>query len=146
MAQNSTDQKKQIVADLQAVSLLKSVVPIDQVKDILTMEWPNGLPGALIPMPQVKGSTKADSQNNDRVYEWTIYIVISVEQQSNYWDLETVLDAVFNALDNDETLGGNSWPAVEPATGESFTLQDATRTLTVTPIVFKAHALINITP
>ena len=146
MAQNSTDQKKQIVADLQAVSLLKSVVPMDQVKDLLTIEWPNGLPGVIVPMPQVKSSTKADQWHNDRVYDWTIFVVTSIDQQSNYWDLETVIDAVLNALDNDETLGGNAWPAVEPATGESFTMQDAQKTITITPISFKAHALVDITP
>lgn len=146
MAQNSTAQKTQIVADLQAISLIASVVPIDQVKDVFSIDWPNGLPGVIVPMPKISQSTKADSWDNDRTYTWELFVVVDNSSLDTQYDVEAIIDAVLNAFDNDETLGGNSWPSVEPALSEPMTITSADKTWTIIPITLKAHALIAITP
>ena len=97
-------------------------------------------------MPKISQSTKADSWDNDRVYTWELFVVVDNSSLDTQYDVEGIIDAVLNAFDNDETLGGNSWPAVDCALSEPMTLTSADKTWTIIPIVLKAHALIAITP
>ena len=137
-------QKQQIVKDLQAIKGLNSVVAIEGVKDLLTMVWPNGLPGAVMGSPNAKKATKVDSQHNDRVYEFTIYVVVDAKSVSNYWDVEQLNDTIMNALDADQTLDGLSAPTIDAVANETVTLESADKTLYVTPIVVAAHTLIDV--
>lgn len=139
-------QKQQIVADLEAISSINSVVPFDGVKNLLTFEWPNGLPAAVVPTPTAKSATKVDSQHNDRVNEFTIFLVFDSTKLTTQYDVEQVVDDVMNAFDADQTLNGNSWPTVDAAVAATDALEtpDASRQIIVVTIVLKAHTLIDV--
>ena len=137
-------QKQQIVADLEAVAGINSVVPYQGVKDLLQMDWPNGLPGVVVPTPISKDSRKVDSQHNDRVNEFTLYLVVDAGTLSTPYDVEKLVDSILNAFDNDQTLGGTSWPTIDAASTGAQTVEDGQKTYIIVPIVIKAHALIDV--
>lgn len=151
--QSSTLQKQQIVADLTALTGgglvggvgLQSVVPMDGVKDLVSMTWPNGLPGIVIPTPVAKTASKVDSQHNDRVNVFTMFLVFSASELATPYDVEIMTDAILNAFDQDQTLGGTSFPTCECSTSEAETVLDAAgKEFIIVQVVLKAHTLIDV--
>ena len=143
-------QKQQIVADLLAVSGLHSVVPIDGVKDLLSMvndgTFQNGLPAIVVPTPMVKRSTKIDSQHNDRVNTFEMYLIFDSAQLATPFDVEKMVDLVLNTFDQDQNLAGTSLPTIETATNGAMTLESGEKSYIVVTITLNAHALIDIFP
>lgn len=151
--QYSSLQKKQIVTDLTALTGsgvsggigLQSVVAMDGVKDLTTMTWPNGLPGIVIPTPVAKSSTKVDSQHNDRVNVFTMYLVFSASELATPYDVEQITEQILNMFDQDQTLGGTSFPTCDCSTNEAETITDAAgKEFIIVQIVLKAHTLIDL--
>ncbi len=147
VTQTQAAQKAQIIADLQAVALLKSVIPVENVKnwDIFALIATNGLPAIIVPPPSAETSRKQDSTFNDRTNSFEMALVIDLNALSggdSGYDVETITQAVLDAFDNDQTLNGNSFPSLEPSVMKSFDLTDATKSWQVVPITVKAHAQI----
>jgi len=150
--QYSYQQKQQIVADLTALIGspttggvgLMSVVPITGVKELIRITYPNGLPAVVVPTPTAKESKKADSQHNDRVNVFELFLVIDITANNNDYMVEELTDMVLNAFDTDQTLGGTSWPTVDAATSASIPVEDGDKQYLIVPITLKCHTLIDI--
>jgi hypothetical protein len=133
---------------LTAVPGIQSVVPIEGVKDLLSMissgAFTNGLPGVVVPTSESPQARKIDSQHNDRVNVWTCYLVVQKTTTSTPYDVEKLKDGILNALDADQTLGGNSAPTIDAETTSAVTIEDGTYEYVVVTFSIKAHTLIDV--
>ena len=118
------NMKNAIVTDLQGLvssGVLNSYVSDDMTKlNPLDRNWP-GYPSALVIPPTVGKSEYYDVATNLREYTWYVMVVTTPESLSpgDPTYLESLIDNVLQAFDNDVTLqgmavGGVSAAVLEP--------------------------------
>lgn len=114
------NMKAAIVSDLQSLvqsGVLNSYVIDDMTKlNPLDRNWP-GYPAALIIPPTVAASECYDVVTNLREYTWYVMVVTTPENlaANDPTYLESLIDNVLQAFDNDVTLQGMAVGGVQPA-------------------------------
>ena len=147
VTQTQAAQKARIIADLQGIPIIKTVKPVENVKNwqIFELVADSGLPIVIVPPPSAENSAKIDNWYNDRVNTFELLLVIDLNALSggdSGYDVETITEAILDAFDNDQTLGGNSSATIDPVVMKGFDITDATRSWQCVPITIKAHAQI----
>ncbi len=144
----ASPMKTAIIADLTALvtaGTLGSVIADDYSKINPLDRTIAATPVAIVLPPMVTTSDYADVANNLRTYTWYVMVADIPEHVaaggSTY--LETLMDAVLNAFDQDCTLQGSANGAVMPAVLEPPGIVSANNISYVTfYVTFKAKQLV----
>ena len=112
----STDIKTQIQA------LLEELVPgtlgqvlVDSFQPDIDKYDIGKFPAAILATPSVPVSTRETNRENERIYQYEVFIIMNGNDVDNATAAETLMDALLDKFDGNSTLSGAAI-SVNPAT------------------------------
>ena len=114
----------------------------DIKKDPLSSEF-GAYPHAFL-MPPAIESSALDNRTNLRTYNFSIMVLYNAENISGTTDLETSIEAILNAFDNDPTLSGSGMGGMEPVSSAPEPFQHGGKDLIMVIIELKARDIISL--
>ena len=113
-----TDIKNKIKEKIEA--LVPATLGEVQVDDFKLMPWERDFakyPAAVVSTPVIT-SDYLTNRANIRTHTFTIIVMMKAEDVTSANDVETLIETILNAFDNDPTLGGTADGAVEPSASQ----------------------------
>ncbi|TFH72391.1 hypothetical protein E3V39_12485 [Gammaproteobacteria bacterium LSUCC0112] len=95
-------------------------------------------------MPPAIESSALDNRTNLRTYTFSIMVLYNAENLTTTSQLETSIEAILNAFDNDPTLNGTGMGGVEPVSSSPEPFQHGGKDLIMVEIVIKARDIISL--
>ena len=101
-------------------------------------------PVGILAEPAIIESIPSTNGSNLRTYEFEIVVMLKGENVT-LDDVENVMDAILNKIDNDPTLGGVACAGVEPTTTSPAPVSSQDKTFVMFSIFVRAKASISLT-
>lgn len=141
-----TDIKNAIKTKLDALvtaGTLGEVQEDDFSQGIFSRDFAK-FPAAVLTSPAMTGIALTN-RSNERTYTFNVVIIQKGENIASATDIETLMESIVDAFDNDPTLGGKADGGVEPSASQPEAVAMVGKTYIAFVITIKANAVKDLT-
>ncbi len=116
----------------------------EDLKTSWTVKDVAAFPVAIITPPAIEADYFTNRQN-ERTYTFPIHIIQKAENISGATEIEELMEAIMDKIDNDPTMNGESDAGVQPAVSQPEPITSGDQSFVAFTITIKAKAIKNLT-